>query len=209
MQASRLSLAKRMWVPVVITLVMMGMVSVGVTLRTVRLIEESKVQQTAQVAKLGLAAQWPAQAQGYADASSLVLMGDASEATKKRQSDLQAALRDTEGKLKALISHDEERHALAKASEALQGLLAQSPADAAGWSAHVGKALPPLLEAMQAYGKVQVREEEALRAEIAAGRSSARSASRRSERKPSLRAKASVSGGRQTPQRSRWRQPRS
>ncbi|WP_374662534.1 methyl-accepting chemotaxis protein [Inhella sp.] len=170
MQASRLSLAKRMWAPVVIVLVLMGIVSIGVTLRTLKLIEDSKQRQTAQVLKLGLTAHWPAQAQGYVDASGLVLRGDADSATRQRQTELLAALRQTESQLKPTMVHEAERRALGQAAEALQALLSQTPQDADGWSQHAAKTLPPLLKAMDGLYQVQLREEEALRAEIAAGR---------------------------------------
>jgi len=171
MKASHLNLSRRMWLPVLIVLVIMAALAIGVTVRTVRLIKESNEQQLVQQSKLELALGWSAQIQGYADSSALLLLGDASEATKSRQAATLAQLRDTEGKLRGLVHDAMERDALGQASTALQAFLQTTPgSDAAAWTAHLGSTLPPLLKATGAFAAVQTKEAAMLRDSISAGR---------------------------------------
>jgi methyl-accepting chemotaxis protein len=160
-----------MWVPVVVVLLLMSLLAIWVTGRTTRLITESNAQQLAQQSKLELALGWDAQVQGYADSSSLLLLGDASEATKARQAALASQLRDTESKLRGLVGDAAERDALAKASSALQAFNQVQPAgDAAAWAAHLGSSLPPLLQAVRGFAAVQEKESAMLRDSISAAR---------------------------------------
>ncbi|RVT86407.1 methyl-accepting chemotaxis protein [Inhella crocodyli] len=173
------SLATQMWVPVVALIVVLTITAVLLVGRTLRLIDESKVQQATQQEKLELSLKlhdWP---EAHAAVSMAVALAS-DEALKAPLAEQQKALtqRITEGlaRMGKLVSDSEERGVMGKVQAAADDYLGASAkalaggADGAAWKAQTAASQQALAQATESLHALQERQESALRADISGAR---------------------------------------
>ncbi len=157
------SLAWQMWTPVIVLCVVTGASAIGLIARTVHLLEESRLQQVAQTAKLEDSLSWHHQAQLYA-AQSQALQTAPDDQKPKLQSQREATLARIQAlqqELAKLTATPAERQALAAAEQGWNDYKAQADKGSADGSGP---------QAMQDLHKFQQAGAEELRNAIGAAR---------------------------------------
>jgi methyl-accepting chemotaxis protein len=173
------SLATQMWVPVVALIVVLTITAVLLVARTLRLIDESKMQQATQQEKLELSLKLSDWTESHAALSMAVALAS-DEALKAPLAEQHKAVtqRLTEGvaRMGKLVSDGEERRAMGNVQTAADAYLGASSkalaagADGATWKSQVSAAQQSLTQATEGLHALQDRQEAALRAEISAAR---------------------------------------
>ena len=161
---AELSLVNRMWLPVAVIVAVLLVMALATVSRTVRLIDESKQQQAAQIDRLEGAMTWHELAARHADLSQLVLQGGTAHAarldqTGQRMQEVAKRLGDAGQALQG-----PQQAYLAAAESARKG------ADAAAWPAQAGAQAAALQQALERFVATQKAEARALQDQISAAR---------------------------------------
>ncbi len=177
---AQLTLAKRMWAPTVILVILFFLVGTLMVKRTMGLIEESKVQQVALETRSDLVSKWRQANLALGDQVMLAVLTPPGDEQGAAQQRLKASALEADAlhkQLLALAGQGDEQRALTAAQaplEALQALANQASTGTVASAAVHGQKLAalqaPLQQTMDQVRDLQAQSRTALRDSISAGR---------------------------------------
>ncbi|MBH9551300.1 methyl-accepting chemotaxis protein [Inhella gelatinilytica] len=172
-QRTELSLVQRMWLPVLVIVALLTVMAIATVSRTVRLIDESKIQQAAQIERLEGALLWRELAARHAALSQLVLQG--AQGQQSAHSETSQRLQDMPKSLAAALKSDADKSQVQALGGPLQAYVSAADAaikggDAAAWSGQAGAASATLLQGLDRFVASQKSEARQLQDQISEAR---------------------------------------